>query len=445
MNKFEIINENEDSVVNLPNKEKDSSNHSFMIQEEKDPAPQNNKNETASAVSDHESQYSEEELQPTIPKQSSNTVSNFKPKPNLKNFDHFNPYMNPSKKKPARETQSYGDNETQASDDPSEEDDDDISESSSDRKSGSSDDDTQFSRRKRRRRSKNSSTEYFQKQKLLQELEDLKQRGYIVHQKYSIQSKLEDLNNEVELGNNSLDLQSNQLLAENIFFWLIRGIEMSTFKFNPLGLKLNGLYDSTIQHKNIIKHNIRSILKKHTGPDGSPWSPEFMLVGVICFSIVTTHFANTFMKDNPMIGNAVNAMGTAMNAMNENPNFMDNIMKTMSGLFQTPSNAPQPSNSNQYKSNAQPQTSPDINDYISRFFPQQPPSNLNVTPQQQQQNNFMQPPQQTRIPTTTTKQPNNESDRFSVMSSDSDVSDIDLTKARQKKRIKRKNKTLYID
>jgi hypothetical protein len=441
MNKFEIINENEDSVVHLPNNEKESSSHSFMIQEEKDPAPQT-KNDTTSAsvVSDHESQYSEEELQPTQAKQSSNAVPTFKPKPNLKNFDHFNPYMNPSKKKPVRDTRSYDDNETHASEES--EVSDDVSESSSDRKSGSSDDDTQFSRRKRRR-SKNSSKEYFQKQKLLQELEDLKQRGYIVHQKYSIQSKLEDLNNEVELGNNSLDLQSNQLLAENIFFWLIRGIEMSTLKFNPLGLQLNGLYDSTIQHKNIIKHNIRAILKKHTGPEGSPWSPEFMLCGVICFSIVTTHFANTFMKDNPMIGNAVNAMGTAMNAMNENPNFMDNIMKTMSGLFQTSNNAPQPSNSNQYKSNATPQTSPDINDYISRFFPQQPPSNLNVTPQ----NNFMQPPQQTRIPTTTTQSNTNknESDRFSVMSSDSDVSDIDLTKARQQKRIKRKNKTLYID
>ena len=140
-----------------------------------------------------------------------------------------------------------------------------------------------------------SETEiHFRKKELLRELQELESKGYKLFNDYNIRSKLEDLENEVKLGQRYFEVSSLRNLGKSGFFTAVSLIERSTEIFNPMNLKLNGLYTQTLTSKDIIEHEIGAIVKKWVGEEEGVLPPEIKLLFILLGTIFMTHFSNHF-------------------------------------------------------------------------------------------------------------------------------------------------------
>lgn len=293
--------------------------------------------------------------------------------------------------------------------------------------------------------------DHFRIKELLHELRDLESRGYSIHNEYNIKSRLSDLENEVKLGNKYFQHRNLQKMGENMFFIGIRGIENAPLIWNPLGVNLNGLVNSTVTQKNEISYCISEIIKKWFGPESDVFGPELTLVFILVSTIVTTAMTNAMMNqvekkmDNPdfmgKVGNFFQGMISSMNGYsNGNSN---NVV---------PSNIPSPNTipQQQYQQPQQqqrmqaPQTNSDINDLFTRLVPNNANQNRNIP----LPNNFnittLPPPENTRSDHLVVENKNSggidDSDRFSVLSSLTGFSEDSTTSSRQPSRTKRRTK-----
>ena len=413
-NKFQITNEDETSKLELNN----NLNSSFLIQEESDEP--NSKPEGFSpsgdegegAQSDTVSVGAPESLPSDIAEQTQFLRPKPKPKPegftprggpmrpqNFKNtVEQYGLYMNPDKHKPISETKqqsdesepeeirrhssfsSYGggresDNYSDLESAQSEQ----SERSRRSRRSGRSEQSAQLGRKTKKR----SETEtHFRKKELLRELQDLESRGYKLYNDYNIRSKLEDLENEVKLGQRYFEVKSLKNLGKDGFFTLVSLIEKSTQIFNPMNLKLDGLYTQTLSKRDTIEHEIGAIVKKWVGDEDGVLPPEIKLLGILLFTIFMTHFSNHF-------SNHLADKMTNPETLNKfNPDTLGNILSflpKMTSLFSggstpapaTPA-APAPVPSNDIR--APPQTSNDINELFSRLMPEGAPPPINPNP-----------------------------------------------------------------
>ena len=222
----------------------------------------------------------------------------------------------------------------------------------------------------------------FRKKELLRELQELESKGFILYNDYSIRSKLEDLENEVKLGKRYFEVSSLKILGKNTIFNIVRLIEQSTLIFNPLNLKLDGLYTQILSSKDSIEHEIGAIVKKWVGDEDGVFPPEIKLLGILLSITFSTHLSNQIAKSltNPETLNQVN------------PNILNNLLSFgtsfLSGGSSTPS---QPVPSNDIR--PPPQTSSDIDNLFSRLMPQNVPP---INPNPMVSSSMMMPPQSTR-------------------------------------------------
>jgi hypothetical protein len=262
----------------------------------------------------------------------------------------------------------------------------------------------------------------FKLKELLYELDELQARGYISHNKYSIRSRLKDVENEVRLGRRYFEHKSYQNLFEEYFFTLVYGIENSTCLYNPLNLDLNGLHDALSVKRNEVSHNIRLIVKKYIGDDGDGlMPPEVNLLLILCATVFTTVIGNKF-----------------SNMAEKNPagfgTMMGNMLKGAFGDLGKALPRQQQQQQQPRQTNTTQNTSPDLRDLFSHLTPsntqtqQQPPQ-----PQiQPGPNEFLPNPQHTRQSFVS------DTDRIEVSSIQSDDTQTSSRRARRKF-IKNKN------
>jgi len=238
----------------------------------------------------------------------------------------------------------------------------------------------------------------FRKKELLNELKGFQHRGYELQDSYNMSSRVEDLENEVRLGNKYFETMSWQHIVEQGFFSVVWGIERSTTKFNPLSLQLNGLYNSTISNREMISHEIALIVKKYIGEDGDAIPPEIKLGLILMGTIVFTHLSNHVTKN--IADQITSPDGGGLNGLFQT--FAPMLSSLMGGGAKAPQGneggVPQPTQSSNVgaKIPQPPKTSDDLNDIFSKLMPKghQPPRQDRVLPH----------PQATRRPDPQTKE-----------------------------------------
>ena len=337
MSGFKITNEDDISNFNLETSKKSN----FLIQEEseeesKDQSaaspPPTEPASPAPSIADDESDNSEPEMihresanlfggstpsgghtAPTRTTERTKDIGSSLRQQKIRNTaEQYGLYMNPEKHKPPTfgndsEPDLFGDSQRRASSFSSYRGD----ENGERRNSIQSDDfEIESEASKNRRRSTRRSTQsthrgttkkrrseteiHFRKKELLRELQELESKGYKLFNDYNIRSKLEDLENEVKLGQRYFEVSSLRNLGKSGFFTAVSLIERSTEIFNPMNLKLNGLYTQTLTSKDIIEHEIGAIVKKWVGEEEGVLPPEIKLLFILLGTIFMTHFSNHF-------------------------------------------------------------------------------------------------------------------------------------------------------
>lgn len=223
----------------------------------------------------------------------------------------------------------------------------------------------------------------FRKKELLGELKELSSRGYDLQDSYNMSSRVEDLENEVRLGNKYFETISWQHIVEQGFFSCVWGIEQSTTVFNPMNLKLQGLYESSVSNKEMISHEIALIVRKYIGENGDALPPEIKLGLILMGTIMFTHFSNHVTKN---LADKVTEPGGLGNLFKSFAPMLSGLMGGNMAMPAAPS-GPQPTQSHTAGASVPPppQTSNDLNDIFSKLMPggQAPPRQERVLPHPQ--------------------------------------------------------------
>ena len=212
------------------------------------------------------------------------------------NMDMF---INPEKKaklasmSPSMQRKSEEFSDEEEEDDEEEDDDDDEDDLSSEASQSMSDSSGQRSHLNRRSAvrpkrpnytlSKDENQNKLKIKSLLLEIDELRERGFAIYTKYDQNSDINEMRNEIKLGNRFLGLKASDKIAENIFYLFIRGVEFIPNVFNPLKINLDGLYNDIVEQKDILDVHISDIVKKYTD-GGNEMSPEMSL----CMALITT-------------------------------------------------------------------------------------------------------------------------------------------------------------
>ena len=276
----------------------------------------------------------------------------------------------------------------------------------------------------------------FRKKELLSKLQALQSGGYDLQDSYNMDSNIQDIENEVRLGNKFLNTRSWQFMAEQGFFSLVWGIQESTKVFNPLNLKLNGLHESVSGNKEMISHEIGLIVEKYIGETGDALPPEIKLGCILCGLILFTHFSNHVAKnlaDQATSGGLEGLFGSVAPMLSKM--FMGGAMNPQANVPTGPAPSVPPTAGSAFNVPPPPQTSDDLNDLFSKLMPggQSPPRQERVMPL----------PQSTRgvEPSTTNRTVINQPDIVSESGSEFSVETLVNNKRGRKKK---KKKTLDI-
>lgn len=289
------------------------------------------------------------------------------------------------------------------------------------------------------------------KKELLLKLHDAEQNGYQITAKVSMNTPLEDLEEEYQLYERRMEQNAMVDFLQDGLMFIIKGIEVFNGFYKPMGVNLTGLSDKIYDRREQLEHVLKRLAIKYSG--GTSMPPELSLLFIIGGAMVMTHMSNTALKSGGIESLLGNLMGGGGNSK-ENPlmGMMSNLMKPQPKAANEPSYQ---GNKSQPQQTMKPPPKFDMSNLLSKMneIPQQatkpvdtrselPFSNLNLPSPQP----F---PKMTRDgdigkPATTAQMPDN-SDRFSVSSdissgSEASVETMNITvPSRRKSRKKTKN------
>jgi hypothetical protein len=292
------------------------------------------------------------------------------------------------------------------------------------------------------------------KKELLSELSNLQQVGYIINEKYTMSSAIEDMEGEIALAGRLFGERMMRENATNLFFFIFWVIEVSYVAFNPLNLKLQNLSQNLQSQKEGISYEISRIVKLCVGDAGT--NPFISLAMIVVCTLFTTHMLNYF-QDNPeeagrAVGKFMNGMnsssGTAGGSggsggggfdigslMNTVSSFLGGMMNPSASSGSGPAVSPTVINPNpnapqqQQPHQAAPtptgpiQTNPDIQNLLNRPMPRLDPmprpipSTMYVAPSMTEQQAQMMPVPSSKPSQTISKITSDLDDRFSEVSS----------------------------
>ena len=327
-------------------------------------------------------------------------------------------FTNSKKQKPIVEKQEdpeNNDSESDAASEESDESDDSISVSESSEASS----DASSVKEKKPKLTKREKEK--KKQELLIKLIALEKKGVTLTKSYSLKSSLEDIEFEYETQRHSAELEASVHFQQKILMAAVTGVEFLNKKFDPIGAKLTGWSESVMDNINDYEEIFKKLHEKYSERASMP--PELQLLVTLVGSGFMFHLTQSLFNSSlPGLGDALKS----------NPDIMKNIMGAMGQAMnnsqglqgplgpqgpQGPQGPPVPQSEQvpvQLREQTQPSfTGPSLN--LSNLINNGGPQNVN-TP------GF--PSVQQSIKNVTKAPPSKDDDRFSIASSDTDVSEI---------------------
>jgi hypothetical protein len=370
---FNIINEDDPTSQTLTRPQTNNSSLFFVNDDDKSNENNKDKDDDDNMSVEEITSFNKPTSKPSFPKPAL--------KPTNKFNQNFSAFMNTAKadippppqfnntKNDSEMGDSESDNDTAGEDD-SESDNDTAGDNDSEAGGSEAPSERSFSRNRfvnpqmdRKQRKK----EYYEKKTLLNELNELQKEGYKLYDSYNMKSNIDDIRHEVELGHRYFNIIYGQQQIVSWLFTFVRFVEKAVERipsqWNPLNVKLNGLYNGLAQDRKKIEYDVKRLLKKYTASSGEVFTPEVSLLCTLTFAIAQTivmNYGGQFI------------LKQAEKFEEKNPGFMDTVMNGMQTVMGMAKDM----------------------DFNSMMPPNTPsPSSFNGAPFTQQQQSTMQPPQ----------------------------------------------------
>jgi hypothetical protein len=181
-----------------------------------------------------------------------------------------------------------------------------------------------------------------EKQEILIKLQQLESKGVRLSREFSMKSKLEDLNFELERQKAVISEQESVKFMQNSLVTFVHGVEIMNKKWDPIGAKLNGWSNSVMEDIGSYEGIFERLHEKYQG--SVEMAPELELLMTLAQSAFMFHLMETIFKG------ALPNLGAAIQS---DPNLMKGLMSATARAAdvgnvptrQAPtSHVPQPSN-----------------------------------------------------------------------------------------------------
>ena len=220
------------------------------------------------------------------------------------NHEDFNSFTNPSKKI-IGEPENYSDDESES----------DNSMSGSSADSGMTEDSSEenYETANQERLLKKQ-----QKYDILSKLQQLERRGVTLSKKFSMKSKLHDLQFELKRVTDILDKESGLKFSRKVLMAAVTGIEYANKRFDPVQAKLDGWSESVMENIEDYDRALIRLVDKYSG--AVEVAPEIELLMALVGSGFMFHLSKTILQT---------PVGILSSLGQENPAVLENVMKNV--------------------------------------------------------------------------------------------------------------------
>ena len=156
------------------------------------------------------------------------------------------------------------------------------------------------------------------KQNILIKLLGLEKKGVELSRKFSMHSKLEDLEFELNLHKTAAESEASVHFQQKILMAAVTGIEFMNKKFDPINAKLDGWSESVMDNITDYDEVFAKLYEKYK--NRSQMSPEIQLLVTLVGSGFMFHLTQSLFKT---------AMPNLGQTLGENPEIMNSISKAM--------------------------------------------------------------------------------------------------------------------
>jgi len=156
------------------------------------------------------------------------------------------------------------------------------------------------------------------KQNILIKLLGLEKKGVELSRKFSMHSKLEDLEFELNLHRSAAESEASVHFQQKILMAAVTGIEFMNKKFDPINAKLEGWSESVMDNITDYDEIFIKLFEKYKTK--SHMSPEIQLLITLVGSGFMFHLTQSLFKT---------AMPNLGQVVNDNPEIMNSISKAM--------------------------------------------------------------------------------------------------------------------
>lgn len=177
-----------------------------------------------------------------------------------------------------------------------------------------------------------------QKYEILSKLQQLERRGVTLSKRYSMKSKLHDLQFEFGRVTDILNKESGLKFSRKVLMAFVTGIEFANKKFDPVQAKLEGWSESVMENVEDYDRCLTRLVDKYSG--SVEVAPELELLIALVGSGFMFHLSKSILQ---------NPVGILSSLGQENPGMLENVMKNVmksvrpDGIPPTPQQNPQES------------------------------------------------------------------------------------------------------
>ena len=171
----------------------------------------------------------------------------------------------------------------------------------------------------------------FRKIELLRIFQELEEKGIRISTRYSMSSRLEDMEQEYEILRSLQNKRNGVKLYKNFLTNAVGAIEFMNESYNPFDFHLKGWSDHVSAGINDYDDVFGELYEKYKN-SGQKIQPEMKLMIMLITSAGSFHAANTLLKNSPGLGDVVK----------NNPHFINNMTKKMVNSNDNPNMRPPP-------------------------------------------------------------------------------------------------------
>lgn len=157
-----------------------------------------------------------------------------------------------------------------------------------------------------------------QKYEILSKLQQLERRGVALTKRYSMKSKLHDLQFEFSRVTDILNKESGLKFSRKVLMAFVTGVEFANKKFDPIQAKLEGWSESVMENVEDYDRCLTRLVDKYSG--SVEVAPELELLMALVGSGFMFHLSKSILQ---------NPVGILSSLGQQNPGMLENVMKNV--------------------------------------------------------------------------------------------------------------------